>query len=96
MELRTLADWVVRQRLLTIPGVAQVVTMGGGRMQFQVLVNPESLAEIRRHARTTSSRRSRRATQTRPAAILNQGGNELLVRSLGRIEDVEELAETSS
>ena len=50
MQLRTLADWVVRQRLLTIPGVSQVFVMGGERKQFQVLVDPDQSAPLRRHA----------------------------------------------
>jgi len=90
IEIRTLADWVVRQRLLTIPGVAQVVTMGGGRKQFQVLVDPSlllrydiSLAEVEAAVQASNSNAT--------GGYLNQGGNELLVRSLGRIQSLDDL-----
>lgn len=45
MDLRTLADWVVRPRLLKIPGVAEVFIQGGDRKQYQILVNPAALLE---------------------------------------------------
>jgi HME family heavy-metal exporter len=90
MEVRTLADWVVRQRLLTIPGVAQVVTMGGGRKQFQVLVNPESL---RSFGVTLSEVKQAVAASNANATggYLDRGGNELLVRSIGRIQSIQDL-----
>ncbi len=45
IELRTAADWVVRPRLLKIPGVAEVFIQGGDRKQYQVLVDPGALLE---------------------------------------------------
>lgn len=91
MELRTLADWVVRQRLLTIPGVSQIFTMGGGRKQFQVLVNPDSLL---RYGVTLHDVKQAvvEANENATGGYLDQQGpNELLVRALGRVTRIEDL-----
>ena len=45
MALRTTADWVIRPSLLKVSGVAQVMVLGGGRKQYQVLVDPPALTE---------------------------------------------------
>lgn len=45
IDLRTHADWVVRPRLQKATGVAQVIVMGGGRKQYQVLLDPKMLQE---------------------------------------------------
>ena len=93
LELRTLADWTIRPRLLAIPGVAQVVNMGGGVRQYQVLVNPQrmrdfsiSLAEVERAIGFSNSATS--------GGFLNRGGQEYLIRNIGRIETLDDLANT--
>ncbi|MEX0819476.1 MAG: efflux RND transporter permease subunit, partial [Pirellulaceae bacterium] len=45
MELRTVADWVVRPRLLRISGIAEVIVLGGEKKQYHVQVNPEALLD---------------------------------------------------
>src|SRR5215210_4731883 len=47
MELRSLADWVVRPRLLGVSGVSQVMIIGGDTKQYQVLVDPAKLADYK-------------------------------------------------
>ena len=91
LELRTYGDWVVRQRLLTIPGVSQVFTMGGGRKQFQVLVDPDAML---RYGVTLHEVKQAvvNANENATGGYLDeQGPNELLVRSLGRVQSVDDL-----
>ena len=45
LELRTLADWVIRPRLLKVSGIAEVFMQGGDRKQYQVLLDPTALLE---------------------------------------------------
>ncbi|PAY15879.1 cation transporter [Rhodopirellula sp. SM50] len=93
MEVRTLADWVVRQRLLTIPGVSQVFTMGGGRMQYQVLVDPDALRSFDLTMHDVHTAVAESNLNATGGYLDERGANELLVRGLGRITSLDELRE---
>lgn len=93
MELRTLADWVVRQRLLTIPGVSQVFAMGGERMQFQVLIDPAELARYGVTVADVEAALAESNENTTGGYLDQHGPYELLVRSLGRLETIEQIGE---
>ena len=91
MELRTSADWVVRQRILTIPGVSQVFTMGGERKQFQVLVDPDAMTRFGVTLEQVEQA-VRESNENGTGGYLDrQGPSELLVRSLGRISSLSDL-----
>ena len=93
LELRTLADWAVRQRLLTIKGVSQVTVMGGQRKQFQVLVDPDLLLRygVTLHEVKTALEESNQ--NTAGGYLDEQGPSEFLVRSLGRVKTVGEIGD---
>ncbi|MFK8115453.1 MAG: efflux RND transporter permease subunit [Rubripirellula sp.] len=95
MEVRTLADWVVRQRLLTIPGVSQVFTMGGGRMQFQVLVDPDALRSFGLTMEEVHIAVAESNSNATGGYLDERGANELLVRGLGRINSIEDLRDVA-
>jgi len=93
MELRTEADWIVRQRLLTIPGVSQVFTMGGERKQFQVRVNPDAMTRFGVTLEQVEAAVSKSNENGTGGYLDQQGSSEFLVRSLGRIQSVNDLQE---
>ena len=91
MKLRTEADWVVRQRLLTIPGVSQIFVMGGQRKQFQVRVDPSALLRFGVTLEQVEAA-VRASNENATGGYLDQQGpSELLVRALGRIQTIEDL-----
>lgn len=90
MDVRTLADWAVRPRLLTIPGVAQVITMGGGRKQYQVKVDAADLQSCN-VTLDEVERALVESNQNATGGYLERGSREFLVRGIGRVQSISDL-----
>ncbi len=84
MRVRTLADWVARPRLLKIPGVAQVVVMGGDRKQYHVLVNAQALLDYNVTLQEIESA-LRNNNLSASGGFLTRGDREWTIRVLGRL-----------
>ena len=93
LELRTTAERVVRRRVLATSGVAQVTVIGGERRQFEVLVDPERLADYR-IALSAVEDAMRRASRDTSAGFRRTGGQEYLIRGAGRAHDAEGIGAT--
>ncbi len=93
MEIRTEADWTVRRRLLSVPGVAQVIPIGGEVRQLQVILSPERLAAFDL-ALDEVSEALTLASSSSSAGFILEGGEELLVHGLGRVHSENDLLTT--
>jgi CzcA family heavy metal efflux pump len=93
MDLRTVADWQLSPRLLTIPGISQVIVIGGGRKQVQVRAVPERMAA---HGVTFDevNAAAERAQGSTGGGFIANGAREVLVRNLGRTSDPQEIGAT--
>ena len=93
IEVRSLADWVVRQRLLAIPGVSQVVPIGGGTKQYQVLTNPSRLRQygVTLDQLTEAVKGSNLNTS---GGFLQSGSREAVIRVMGRARTLDDIGKT--
>jgi CzcA family heavy metal efflux pump len=92
-EVREAADWTIRRRLLAMPGVAQVIPIGGGVRQYQVLVDPDRLRAFD-VTLTDVTEALAQSNQSSTGGFLVRNGQELLIRGVGRIASGDDLAAT--
>ena len=93
LELRTLADFTIRPRLLTVPGVAQVINIGGGVKQYQVLVSPARLRQFGVTIEDVTGALEKSNINT-TGGFVDAQSQEYLVRNLARFYTLDELKAT--
>lgn len=92
-DLRTLADWTVARRLQSIPGVAEVLSMGGGVQQLQVQPDPDKMLAmgiLYEDLRAAAAN----AVSNSTGGFLTESSQEIMVRNLAMTSDPEAIGNT--
>ena len=93
MDLRTLADWTIKQRLLAVPGVAKVAVFGGEAKQLQIQIRPERLIQYRLSLAEVLAA-ARNATGVRGAGFIDNPNQRIVLQSEGQALTPSALAKT--
>src|SRR6266850_6383356 len=90
MDLRTVADWTIRPRLLAVPGIAQVTTFGGEVKQYQVIPDPVKLKDYAiTLAQLASAARS--ANENAGAGFFDTSQQSMVIQGEGRLHSLADL-----
>jgi Cu(I)/Ag(I) efflux system membrane protein CusA/SilA len=92
-ELRTIADWVIRPRLLAMGGVAQVTVMGGEIKEYQILLSP---GKMKHYGVTMDDAIAASSDMNQNAAggVLYEYGNEYIIRGTTSVNDIAQLGKS--
>ncbi|MBN8454881.1 efflux RND transporter permease subunit [Accumulibacter sp.] len=93
MALKTTAEQVLKRRLLAVPGVAEVLPIGGDSKQFQVTVKPERLADYGLSLQDVMQA-LRDGNENASAGFYVESGQEYLIQGLGRIGTIDDIGDT--
>ena len=93
MEIKTTADWILRRRLLAVPGVAEIIPVGGDTKQYQVVASPERLAAYKITIDELLAA-VRSSNLNAAAGFYSQGGQEYLIQGFGRVRSAADIGET--
>lgn len=91
MELRTIADWQIRNRVLAVPGVARVLVFGGDLREYQVLIDPAKLKSLGVTLKQIQEA-VEKANVVAPGGYLVSADQQLPIRGFGRTANLAELA----
>ena len=93
LTLRTVADTVVRRRLLAVAGVSQVTPIGGAERQYQVIAHPDQL-RANNISLTELLTAVRGASQNTSAGIYTEGPQEYVLQAIGRVRNPDEIGDS--
>lgn len=93
LEVRNIAEWVIRPRLMTIPGVAQVISIGGGLKQYQILLSAQKINKFQISLEQIDKELAQ-ISQNTTGGFLEKDQQEFLVRNIGVVETLDDIKNT--
>jgi len=90
MDLRTIADWNIRPRLLATGGVSQVIVIGGEYKQYQILASPQKM-KYYNISLTELLKASKESNLNASGGFMNEYGSEYIIRGIGRTNNTKEI-----
>jgi CzcA family heavy metal efflux pump len=93
IDLRTIADWTIRPRLLATGGVSQVVVIGGEYKQYQILASPQKM-NYYNVSLNELLKASEEANGNSSGGFMNEYNNEYIVKGIGRTNEIKEIGKS--
>ena len=92
VDMREIQDWIIKYQLQTVPGVTEVLSLGGYEKQYQVQLNPDALQSYDLQIGDVMSALER-GNKTEGAQFLEIGAEQYTVRGVGLARSIEDLSE---